>query len=69
MNRQVRPERMVGVETDFGEYENCLKTKEWTPLESGNVEHKYYCIPDGLVFIEELHGGTKEVELVEIINF
>lgn len=58
----------VPVETDFGEYENCLKTKEWTPLEPGEVEHKYYCIPDGLVLIEELHGGTKYVELVEIIN-
>lgn len=56
----------VPVETDFGEYEDCLKTKEWTPLEPGEIEHKYYCVPDGLVLIEELHGGTKDVELIDI---
>jgi hypothetical protein len=21
----------------------CLKTKEWTPLDPGHVEHKFYC--------------------------
>ena len=51
---------------DFGDYEDCLKTKEWSPLEPGNVEHKYYCMPDGLILIEELHGKTKWVELIEI---
>ena len=40
----------------------CLKTKEWTPLEPGEVEHKYYC--DGLlVLIAELKGKTKYVEI------
>jgi len=37
----------------------CMKTKEWTPLERGAVEHKFYC-SDGtvgeLVLIEELQG-------------
>lgn len=50
-------------------YENemCLKTKEWTPLESGHIEHKYYC--NGvLVFIEELHGKTVQVNLVETLD-
>jgi len=38
-----------------------MKTKEWTPLERGEVEHKYYC--DGeLVLIEELKGKTVIVE-------
>lgn len=45
----------------------CMKTKEWTPLEPGHVEHKFYC-SDGdtgeLVMIEELKGKTKLVELV-----
>lgn len=44
----------------------CMKTKEWTPLEPGSVEHKYYC-SDGTVgelsLIEELHGGKVIVEL------
>ena len=49
----------------------CLKTKEWTPLERGAVEHKYYC-PDEdlgfsvLYFIEEVSGGPKiGVDLID----
>jgi hypothetical protein len=46
----------------------CMKTKEWTPLEPGSVEHKYYC-SDGTVgelsLIEELQGGKVVVELVD----
>lgn len=39
----------------------CMKTKEWTPLEPGEIEHKYYC--DGsLVLVEELKGKTLVVE-------
>jgi hypothetical protein len=41
---------------------DCMKTKEWTPLEPGEVEHKYYC--EGvLVLIAELKGKTKYVEI------
>lgn len=43
--------------------EDCDIIKEWTPLEPGSVEKKYYC--DGiLVFIQEQHGRTVEVEYV-----
>jgi len=46
------------------EYEDCLKTKEWSPLEIGVVEHKYYC--DGLFLLgNELQGGTVRTELVD----
>ena len=56
------------IETEyFGEFEDCLKTKEWTPLEVGHVEHKYYCEGLGLVLIEELKEKTVIVNLVEII--
>jgi len=37
----------------------CLKTKEWTPLERGAVEHKHYCPDDGLLLIEGVSGGPK----------
>ena len=48
------------------EYDDCLKTKEWTPVERGVVEHKYYCPGTGLVLINELTGGaTVRVELVD----
>lgn len=46
----------------------CMTTKEWTPLERGAIEHKWYC-SDGavgeLTRIEELHGKTVIVELVD----
>lgn len=47
----------------------CMTTKEWSPLEIGQNEHKHYC-SDGtfgtLSRIEELHGKTVLVELVAI---
>jgi hypothetical protein len=46
----------------------CMKTKEWTPLGRGAIEHKFYC-SDGTVgelsLIEELKGKTVIVELVD----
>jgi len=59
------------VDIDFGEYPDCVKTREWTPLEPGHVEHKFYCPfegenpgPAGLMFIEELKGKTVNVEYI-----
>ena len=50
--------------------DDCLKTKEWTPLEPGAVEHKYYCPEDGLVLIEEVSGGPKVwVELIDVTEY
>ena len=49
-------------------YTGCLITKEWSPLETGAIEHKYYC-PDasgGLVLINELQSGTVRTELVDV---
>ena len=54
------------VSIEFGDYEDCLVTKEWTKLEPGNVEHKYYAPGVGLVYIEELKEKTVNVELVDI---
>ncbi len=49
------------------ESEACLKTKEWTPLERGAIEHKYYCPEEGLLLIEEVSGGpTVWVELIDV---
>lgn len=54
------------VSVEFGDFEDCLKTKEWTPLDPGTVEHKFYAPQVGLVFIEQLKGKTVLVELVDI---
>jgi len=52
------------VSIDMGDYEGCLKTKEWTPLERGAVEFKFYCPPIGEVLVNEQKGKTLRVELV-----
>ena len=54
------------VSVEYGDFKKCLKTKEWTPLEPGNIEHKYYAPGTGLVLIEELKGKTVRVELISI---
>lgn len=56
----------LDVSTDFGDFEACIKTKEWTTLEPGNLEHKFYCPGTGLVLIESLKGKTVVEALVEI---
>jgi len=56
----------ASVSVEYGDFEDCLKTKEWTELEPGTIEHKYYAPGVGLVYIEELKGKTVKVELVEI---
>jgi hypothetical protein len=59
----------ANVSIDYGDFEACLMTREWTPLEPGEVEHKFYCpqpsdLGPGLMFIEELKGKTVYVEYV-----
>lgn len=54
------------VSIELGDFDGCLKIKEWTTLEPGSVEHKYYCPGYGLVYIEELKEKTVNVELVAI---
>jgi hypothetical protein len=53
------------VEIDAGSFAGCLKTKEWSPLEPGSIEHKYYCpSAGGLMLVNELKGGTLRVEFI-----
>lgn len=66
----------ASVSTEYADYSDCLITKEWTPLEPGHVEHKYYCLTkdgevsqDGLVYIEELKGKILHVEQIPADEF
>ncbi len=54
------------VSVPYGDFEDCLETKEWSPLERGAVEHKYYALDVGLVLTRELGGKTVRVELVDV---
>lgn len=50
-----------------GTFANCVKTEDWTPLEPGVREHKYYAPGIGVVL--EVKPGTNErTELIQIID-
>lgn len=53
------------VTVPFGAYANCLKTKDFTPLDRSVVEFKYYAPGVGLVLTEE---DDANVELTGIEN-
>ncbi len=52
----------------YGAFDNVLVTREWTPLESGVAEEKYYAPGIGLVLEVVVEGGSGQIELVEIIT-
>jgi hypothetical protein len=65
MGKVVGVDRPVSI--GLGEFDGCLVTKEWSPLEVGAVEHKHYCPPFGLVLIEGMGGGRRtSTEAIEI---
>lgn len=49
----------------IGSYTGLLLTKEWSPLEPGIAEHKYYAQGIGLVLEVKVEGGDERMELVE----
>jgi hypothetical protein len=60
---------VVGVDEtvviDFGTYNGCLKTEDWTPIEPDGIEHKFYAPAVGLV-LETKPDEKEQLELVEI---
>lgn len=50
----------------YGSFEHVLETSEWTPLERGVVEHKYYVKGVGNVRTIMVKGGSEEERLVSI---
>jgi hypothetical protein len=53
------------VEVPYGSFTGCIKTEDRNPLESGAVEHKFYCPGIGLV-LEGPVDGSERIELVEV---
>lgn len=49
-----------------GSYEGVLQTKDWTRLEPGIVEHKYYARGVGTIYEEHVEGGAGHLELLEM---
>ena len=52
----------------FGSYNHALVTSEWTPLEKGVVEQKYYARGVGNVRTVMVKGGSEEELLVSITH-
>jgi hypothetical protein len=54
----------VSVTVPFGSTKHALLTKEWTPLEPGVIDHKYYQRGIGTVLEKTAKGPTERNELV-----
>lgn len=54
------------VTVPFGNFSNCLKTYEWSPLEPDLKENKYYSSETGGVILETSFDGKEKVELIDI---
>jgi hypothetical protein len=52
-------------EVPFGSFDHAVKTKDFTPLEPGVVEQKYYVRGIGVVLEEIVKGGSGRAELIE----
>jgi hypothetical protein len=56
------------VHVPWGNSSQALLTKEWTPLEPGVVDHKYYVRGIGTVLEQTVKGGSERNELVSFSN-
>lgn len=54
------------VKAPYGSFNDCIKTKDWSAIESGSVEHKYYSKAVGNVVLETENGDRKRVALVSV---
>ena len=50
----------------YGCFDHVLLTREWSPLEKGVVENKYYAKGVGFIFSVMVKGGDEESELVRV---
>jgi len=54
------------VSVPYGDYEDCLQTAEWSLLEPGIVEHKFYAAGIGLLRAVAVEGESGFEDLVSI---
>jgi hypothetical protein len=51
-----------------GHFEHVMLTKEWTPLEPGVIDHKFYAPGVGDVREDSVRGGDEHLRLVRVIH-
>jgi hypothetical protein len=56
--------RVLSLDVPVGRFRHALLTKEWTPLEPGVIDHKYYVRGIGTVLEQTVKGGNERNELV-----
>jgi hypothetical protein len=55
------------IKTPFGTFNDCLETSEFSPLEPGVVEHKYYAPGIGFIFSVTVKGGNESLRLIQFL--
>jgi hypothetical protein len=60
--------RGVAVTVPFKAFRSTFLTKEWTPLEPGVLDHKYYARGIGTVLEQTVKGGDERNELVRFVR-
>jgi hypothetical protein len=56
------------VNVPFGTFKRCLETEEFTPLEPGAIDHKFYARGIGFIQSIAVKGGRERLELVAILR-
>lgn len=54
------------VSIGIGDFDDCLVTKEWSPLSPGSIEHKSYCPEAGGLVLIEHAGGQAVAEAIDL---
>ncbi|MFL5817559.1 MAG: hypothetical protein ACJ76L_08155 [Conexibacter sp.] len=60
--------RDARVTVPYGTFDHALRTKEWTPLEPGVLDAKYYVRGIGQVAERTVRGGSERAVLVDVVR-
>jgi len=60
--------RDAHVSVPFGGFDHALRTREWTPLEPGVIDAKYYVRGIGEVSERTVRGGREVARLVRVVR-
>jgi hypothetical protein len=56
------------VTVPYGAYRHALRTREWTPLEPGVVDHKFYVRGIGMVAERSARGPRERADLIAVTH-
>jgi hypothetical protein len=59
----------ASVDVPYSSFSQVVRIKEWTPLEPGVVEEKYYAPGLGLVLAKQVEGGSDWERLIDLYGF